>query len=124
VLVPFAEAGATAAGLAAAVDVFGLNRSPRANLAGDAAGLAAAAAPAFVRATRLALGEAAGDAAGLAAAVASACLRARFALGEAAGEAADEGDAAVSASEAVVSAFFLWVRFVGSFADGSPGLGD
>jgi len=44
-------------------------------------------------------------------------------LGEASGEAAAEGDAAVSASEAVVSAF-LCARFVGSFADGSPGLGD
>jgi len=65
-----------AAGLAAAGEVFGLNKSPRPNLAGDAdaAGLAAAAAPAFVWAARLALGEAAGDGAGLAAVAASAFL--------------------------------------------------
>ena len=74
-LAPFAEAGAAAAGLAAAVEVFGLNISPRLNLAGDAdaEGLAAAAAPAFAWA-RLALGDAAGDAAGLAVVAASACL--------------------------------------------------
>lgn len=50
VLAPFAEAGAAAAGLAAAVEVFGLNISPRLNLAGDAdaEGLAIAAALAFV----------------------------------------------------------------------------
>jgi hypothetical protein len=145
VLVPFA--GAAAAGLAAAVEFFGLNKSPRLNLAGDAdaEGLAIAAAPAFVwarfpfgeaagDAAGLAtaatpafvwdfpFGEAAGDAAGLAAVAASACLRARFALGEVAGEAAAEGDAAVSAAEAFVSAF-LCARFVGSFAGDSPGLG-
>ena len=77
-LVPFAAAGAAAAaaGLVAAVEVFGLNKSPRLNLPGDAdaAGLAAAAAPAFVRAARLPLGEAAGDAAGLAAVEAAASL--------------------------------------------------
>jgi hypothetical protein len=75
VLVPFAGAGPAAAGLAAAVDVLGLNKSPRPNLAGDAdtEGLATAAAPAFVRAC-FPLGEAAGDAAGLAAVAASACL--------------------------------------------------
>jgi hypothetical protein len=103
VLVPFAGAGAAGAGLAATVEVLGLNKSPRLNF-GDAEGLAAAAAPAFAWA-RFPLGEAAGDAAGLAAVAAAACLRARFALGEAAGEAAAEGDVAVSASEAVVSAF-------------------
>jgi hypothetical protein len=76
VLAPFAGAGGAAAGLAAAVELFGLNKSPRANLAGDAdaAGLAAAAAPAFVRAACLLLGEVAGDAAGLAAVAASAFL--------------------------------------------------
>ncbi len=46
----FAGAGPAAAGLAAAVEVFGLNKSLRLNLAGDAdaEGLATAAAPAFV----------------------------------------------------------------------------
>jgi len=74
-LVPLAGAGAAAAGLAAAVEFFGLNKSPRLNLAGDAdaEGLATAAAPAFVWAC-FPLGEAAGDAAGLAAVAASACL--------------------------------------------------
>jgi len=126
VLAPFAGAGGAAAGLAAAVELFGLNRSPKPNLAGDAdaAGLAAAAAPAFVRAARLPLGEVSGDAAGLAAAAASVFLRPRFALGEAAGAAASEGDAAVSAAEAFVSAF-LWARcFVGSCSGDWPGLGD
>ena len=112
---PFA--GAAAAGLAAAVEVLGLNKSPRLNLPGDAdaEGLATAAAPAFVWAF-FPFGEAAGDAAGLAAVAASACLLARFALGEAVGE-------AVSAAEAFVSAF-LCARFVGSCAGDSPGLGD
>ena len=70
------------------------------------------------------MGEAAGDAAGLAAVAAPACLRARFDLGEAAGEAADEGDAAVSAAEAVFSAFLCARCFVGSCAGDAPGLGD
>ena len=98
-LAPFAGAGAAAAGLASAVEVFGLNKSPKLNLPGDAdaAGLAAAAAPAFVRAARLPLGDAAGDSAGFAAVAASAFLRVRFALGEASGEAASVGDAPVSA---------------------------
>jgi hypothetical protein len=73
----FAGARVAAAGLAAA-ELFGLNKSPRLNLAGD------------------------GDAAGLAAAAASAFLRPRFALGEAAGDAAGEGDAVVSAGDTVV----------------------
>ena len=122
--VPFIDAGATAAGLAAAVEVFGLNKSPKLNLAGDAdaAGLAAAAVPAFVWAARLPLGEVAGDAAGLAAVAASACLRARFALGDSAGEAASDGDAAVSVVDAVVSAFLCDRCFAG--AGDSPGLGD
>ena len=74
-LVPFAGAGPAAAGLAAPAELFGLNISPRLNLAGDAdtEGLATAAAPAFVLAC-FPLGEAAGDAAGLAAVAASACL--------------------------------------------------
>ena len=121
--VPFAAAGAgaAAAGLVAPVEVFGLKKSAKELLAGDAAaaGLAAAAAAAFVRA-RLPTGEAAGDAAGLAAVAAACCLRARFALGEAAGEAAAEGDVAVSVGAAVVAAF-LRVR---CFAGDSAGLGD
>ena len=120
---PFAAAGAgaAAAGLVAPVEVFGLKKSAKALLAGDAdaAGLAAAAAAAFVRACLL-MGEAAGDAAGLAAVAAAVCLRARFALGEAAGEAAAEGDVAVSVGAAVVAAF-LRVR---CFAGDSAGLGD
>jgi len=93
----FAGAGLAAAVLAAA-EVFGLNKSPRENLAGD------------------------GDAAGLVAAAASDFLRARFALGEAAGAAAGDGDAAVFAGEAVVWAF-LWVRCFAGEGD-SPGVGD
>jgi len=77
VLAAPAGAGLAAAGLAAAAEVFGLNKSPRLNLAGDA------------------------DAAGLAAVAASFFLLTRFALGEAAGDAAVEA-AAVSAGEAVV----------------------
>lgn len=63
VLAPFA--GLAAAGLAAAAEVFGLNKSPKLNLAGDgdAAGVAAAVAAAFLE-PRFALGEVAGDAAG------------------------------------------------------------
>lgn len=115
---PFGEAGPAAAGLAAAVDVFGLNKSPRLNF-GDAEGdgFAAAAAPAFVC---FPLVEAAADAAGLAAVVAVACLRVLFGLGEAAGDSAAEGDAPVAAADVAVSDF-LWARcFVGSGA----GLGD
>ena len=120
---PFAAAGAGAAAaeLVAPVEVFGLKKSAKALLAGDgdAAGLAAAAAAAFVRA-RLPMGEAAGDTPGLAPVAAAACLRACFALGEAAGEAAAEGDVAVSVGAAVVAAF-LRVR---CFAGDSAGLGD
>jgi len=118
VVVPFAGAGAAVAGLAAAVEVFGLNKSPKLNF-GDAEGegFAAAAAPALVC---FPLVEAAGDAAGLAAVAAAACLRVRLALGEAAGDAASEGDAAVSAAGA-----FLWARcFVVSCPGDWPGLGD
>ena len=120
-LVPFAGAVLAAAGLAAAVEVFGLNKSPRLNF-GDAAGegFAAAAAPAFAC---FPLVEAAGDAAGLAAVAAVACLRARPALGEVVGDAAGEGDAAVSVAAAVVAAF-LRARFVVACAGDSPGLGD
>ena len=59
-----AGARLVAAGLAAA-ELFGLNKSPRENLAGDAdaAGLAAVRASAFLP-PRLPFGEAAGDAAG------------------------------------------------------------
>ena len=62
-----ARAGAAlaAAGLAAAAEVLGLNKSPRLNLPGDGEGVgcAAAVACAFF-APRFALGETAGDAAG------------------------------------------------------------
>ena len=37
-VVPFAGAGAAAAGLAAAIEFFGLNKSPRLNLLGDGDG--------------------------------------------------------------------------------------
>ena len=125
---PFAGAGgAAAAGLAPAVEFFGLNISLRLNLAGegDTAGLAAAAAaPAFARAARLPFGDAAGDSAGFAAVAAASFLRARFALGEAAGDSAAAGDAAVSAVEAVVSAFLCALCFVGWFSSDVPGLGD
>ena len=114
---PFA--GAAAAGLAAAVEFFGLKKSAKEDF-GEGEGFAAAAAAAFLRAARLPVGEAAGDAAGLAAVAAAVCLRARFALGEAAGEAAGAGDAALSVGAAAVSAF-LRVR---CFAGDSPGLGD
>ena len=62
---PFAGAGPAAAGLVAAVEVLGLNMSPRLNLPGDgeAVGLAAAVPAAFL-ALRFSLGEAAGDAVG------------------------------------------------------------
>jgi len=121
VVAPLAGAGAAAAGLVAVVEFLGLNKSAKVDLAGDgdAAGLAAAAAPAFARA-RLPIGEATGDAAGLAPVAAAVCFRARLALGEAAGEAAAEGDVAVSVAAAVVASF-LRVR---CFAGDSPGLGD
>jgi hypothetical protein len=94
-----------------------LNKSPTLNFAGDAeaTGLAAAAAPAFVRA-RFPFVEDTGEdaAAGLAAVAASACLRVRFALADAAGDAAGEGDAAVSPDEAAVSDFLCARCFVGS----------
>ena len=110
-LAPFVVVGAAAAGLAPAVEVFGLNKPPRLNGEADAAGLAAAAAAVFAC---FPLVDAAGDAAGLAAVVAVACLRVRFALGEAAGDVAAEGDAAVSAVEAAVSDFLCARRFVGA----------
>jgi len=97
--VPFAGVGPAAAGLAAAVEVFGLNKSPRLNLPGDGEGVGCAA-------------------------VARSFLAPRLAFGEAAGEAAGEGDAAVSAAEAVVSAFLCARRFVGACAGDSAGLGD
>lgn len=91
----------TAAGLAAA-ELFGLNMSPSENLAGDGEGLVAASA--FLRAPFLGVapGDAAGEAAGLAAVPASAFLRPRLAAGEEAGAAAGEEDAAVSPGDAVV----------------------
>ena len=113
---PFAGAGAAAAGLAAAVEVFGLNKSPSVNLAGDAdaaglsASLAAVSVLAFLR-PRFSTGEAE------AAAVLSAAgegevagiafrLRVRFSAGE--------GEAAASAAgegEVAGVAFRLRVRF-------------
>jgi hypothetical protein len=96
-LLLFAAAPVAAAGLAAAV-LFGLNKSPSENFPGDGEGLIVASA--FLR-VPFALGAAAGDAAvdatGLAAVPASAFLRPRLP-----GDAAGEGDAAVSAGEAVV----------------------
>ena len=62
VLAPFAGAGFAGAGLVAAADVLGLNKSAKLDL-GDADGIGVAAASAFLR-VRLALGEPAGDAAG------------------------------------------------------------
>jgi hypothetical protein len=94
---PLAGAGVAAAGLPAA-ELFGLNKSLRLALAGE------------------------GEATGLAAVAASAFLRMRFALGEAAGETLVEADAAVSDGEAVVWAF-LCVRCFGPAGD-SPGVGD
>jgi hypothetical protein len=99
VLVPFAGARLTAAGLAAA-ELFGLNKSPSENLAGDGEGLVSA----FLRvpfAFGVAAGDPAGDAAGLAAVPASAFLRPPLAFEEA-GDSAGEGDAVVSAGDAVV----------------------
>ena len=101
-LVFLAAAPLTAAGLAAA-ELFGLNKSPSENLAGDGEGLVAASA--FLRAPfvlGVAAGDAAGEAAGLAAVPASAFLRPRLAVGEEAGAAAGDEDAAVSPGVAVV----------------------
>ena len=98
----FAGARLTAAGLAP-VELFGLNRSPSENLAGDGEGLVAVSA--FLRvpfALGVAAGDAAGDAAGLAAVPACAFLPPRLAAGEVAGAAAGEDDAAVSPGDAVV----------------------
>jgi len=60
----FVGAGAAAAGLAAAAEVFGLNRSPTLNFPGDGEGVTCVAAVASFFAPRLAFGEAAGEAAG------------------------------------------------------------
>lgn len=114
VLARVAGAWLADAELAPTAEVFGLNKSPRLNLAGDADAVGFAAASAFLR-VRFALGEAAGDAAakgdsaGLAAVVASAFLRLRLALGEAEGGSAVEGEVACSAGETVAAAF-LCVR--------------
>jgi hypothetical protein len=91
----FAVARLTAAGLAAA-ELFGLNRSPSENLAGDGEGLVAD----------------------------SAFLRPPFALGAAAGDVAGEADVAVSPGDAVVSAFLCVRCFTGAPAGDSPGVGD
>ena len=61
---PFDGAGAVAAGLDAAVEVFGLNKSPMLNFPGDGEGVTCAAAIASFLEPRLAFGEAAGEAAG------------------------------------------------------------
>ena len=92
-----------AAGGLAAAELFGLNRSPSENLAGDGDGLIAVSA--FLRvpfALGAPAGEAAGegDVAGLGVAPASAFLRPRVAL--AAGDSAGAGDAAASPDDAVV----------------------
>ena len=110
----------TAAGLAAA-ELFGLNNSPSENLAGD--GDALGAVSVFLR-PPFALGAAAGDvagaAAGLAAAPGSAFLRPRFAFGAPAGDSPGAGDTVVSLVDAVVSAFLRPRCFAGD----SPGVGD
>ena len=97
-------------------DVFGLKKSASVFFAGDGetAGLAPAAASAFLR-VRFALGEAAGDgdSAGLATVAASVFLRPRFGLGEAAGDSATAGDAAFSVGETVAAAFLCVRCFAG-----------
>ena len=116
----FVTGAVAAAGLAAA-ELFGLNRSPSENLAGDGEGLIAASA--FLRLPFVfgaAAGDMAGDAAGLVAVAASAFLRPRFAFGAPAGDSPGAGDAAVSLVAAVVSAFLLLRCFAGD----SPGVGD
>ena len=120
----FVGALLTAAGLAAA-ELFGLNKSPSENLAGD--GEALVPVSAFLRppfALGAAAGDVAGDVAGLAAGPASAFLRPRLAFGEDAGAAAGEADAAVSPGDAVVSAFLCVRCFAGAPAGDSPGVGD
>lgn len=94
---PFAGAGAAAAGLAAPDEVFGLNKSPRLNLPGDGEGVGCAAAIASFLAPRLAFGEPAGEAAG-------------------------EGDAATPAGEAPAGAFLAARCFAGE--GDSAGVGD
>ena len=79
-------------------DVFGLKKSASVFFAGD------------------------GETAGLAPAAASAFLRVRFGLGEAAGDSATAGDAAFSAGEAVAAAFLCVRCFVGD--DDAAGEGD
>jgi hypothetical protein len=94
-LVFLAAAPLTAAGLAAA-ELFGLNKSPSENLAGDGEALVPV----------------------------SAFLRPRLAFGEDAGAAAGEADAAVSSGYAVVSAFLCVRCLAGTPAGDSPGAGD
>jgi hypothetical protein len=91
--VPFAGAGAAAAGLAAAADVFGLNKSPRLNLVGDGEGVGCAAAvlAAFL-VPCFALGETAGDAAGDTVACAFAAARCFAGVGDSAGDSPGVGD--------------------------------
>ena len=116
VLLFFVTGAVAAAGLAAA-ELFGLNRSPSENLAGDGEGLIAVSA--FLR-LPFVFGAAAGDAAGLAGVVVSAFLPPRFAFGAPAGDSAGAGDAAVLLVPAVVSAFLLPRCFAGD----APGVGD
>ena len=83
-----AVAGPPVAGAAAGdalTELFGLNKLPSLNLPGDA--------------------DAVGLVAGFTAASVFAFLRVRFAFADAAGDSAVAGDAAVSAGEAVASAF-------------------
>ncbi len=86
-----AGAGLAAAGLAAAPEVFGLNKSPRLNLAGDADAAGLAAAAAFLE-PRFALGDVAGDAAGDAVAWAFVLARCFAGVGDLAGDSAGLGD--------------------------------
>ena len=77
VLAPLAGGGLASAGLVAAAEVFGLNKSPKIDLAadGETAGLVVVAASAFLR-VRFPVGDAAGDgdSAGLVTVAASAFL--------------------------------------------------
>ena len=81
------------------------------------AGAAAGDALTELLGLNISLSENFGDAVGLAAADFVAFLRARFGLGDAAGDSAVAGEAAVSAGEAVASAFLCWRCFLAGEGD-------
>ena len=92
-LAPFAGAGLGAAGLAAAAEVLGLNKSPRLNLPGDGEGVGCPAAVACgFLAARFALGETAGDAAGDTVACAFVTARCFAGVGDLVGDSPGVGD--------------------------------